>query len=185
MAGKDYLAMYLQIKTGFNTTTHFIPIMHFAEDPIRLKTDIENNAFYTNEVIMGMAVERIRKQAPFKISVLFNSTLPSTLKIMRSSALKNMGLIAKELTELLKASKSGGTNNAPDIGMVSLKMGMKNKSTPYPKNYVDFDRNFTHGKYLIQFAHSKLRYQMASIGENFFDILTFYNVTGQIFMSAE
>jgi len=179
MAGKDYLAMYLQVKTGFNTESHFIPIMHFAENPARLRVDLDNNAFYTNEVVMGMAIERLRGQRPFRISVLFHSSLPASAKILPRSGNKQMNLIVQELAAMLKPNAQDS-----EVSMVSLKMGMKNKSTAYPKDFVDFDKNFTGGKYLIQFAHAKFNFQTIFIGDNFFTVLNFYRVTGQIFMEG-
>src|SRR5690349_13796828 len=132
MAG-DYLAMYLQINLGIGSTTHFIPIMHFAENTTRLAQDIKNGEFFTNEVVVGAAVERIRQQQPFRISVLFWSTLPALHVIMRSSALKQMHLMTEDLKSVLKPTSSGMV--AADIPDVSIRLGMKNRKTPYPKDF--------------------------------------------------
>ena len=180
----DYVAMYLEIRADLTKPTHFIPIMHFAENTTRLAQDIKNGAFFTNEVVVGEAVERISNQTPFQISVLFTSTLPATKVIMNNAALKQMHLMTEDLKAILNPPSSPPLLMPPEIPTVSIKLGMKNKSTPYPKEFVE-DSNFTGGRFVIQLSDVQVREDVAFIDKNLFVALTFHHVTGQIFMHPE
>ncbi len=185
MAGKDYLAMYLTVQTELLKPSHFIPIMHFAESNARLRQDIEDDAFYTNEVRLGMAMERIRNQTPFQISVLFWSTLPATGAILSKSAITQMSLIAEDIKAVLNPPQTAPTIMPPEVYTVSIRLGMKNKTNPYPKDFVKPLKNFNSGRFEIQFSQAKVKSETAFIKNNFFTALKFYHVTGQVFMTSD
>ncbi len=181
---KDYLAMYLEITTDMGKATHFIPIMHFAENVARLTQDIKDEAFYTNEVRLGMALERIKNQTPFHIAVLFVSTLPAMKTIMSNAALKEMRLMSADLKAILNPPVTAPVIGKPELFTVSIKMGMKNKSTPYPKDFVEMRTNFTTGQFVVQFSDVQVTETPLVINNNIFIALTFHHVTGQIFMNT-
>ncbi|MGA3242091.1 MAG: hypothetical protein ABSG03_38035 [Bryobacteraceae bacterium] len=178
---QEYLAMYLEITADFGKPSHFIPIMHFAETPARLAQDIRDEAFYTNEVKAGMALERIRNQTPFCISVLFLSTLPAMRTILSGAAKKQLHLMVEDLKPILNPPRTAPTIQNPEIETVQIWLGMKKKTTPYPEDFVT-ESNFTSGRFLVQFSDVQVRESVMVIKKQFFVVLTFFRVTGQIFM---
>jgi hypothetical protein len=101
---------------------------------------------------------------------------------MRSSALKQMHLMTEDLKSVLKPTSSGMV--AADIPDVSIRLGMKNRKTPYPKDFVEMDSNLTSGRFIIQMNHAHVREDTAFIDKNLFVALTFFQ-PDQVIMTTE
>ena len=179
----EYLAMYLQITTELGKPYHTIPIMHFAENMTRLAADIKSNSFYDNAIMLGIAVERIMKQKPFNVSLLFLADPLSYQAIISAAAAEQMKLMTKDLIEKINPPQTAPTIQPPDISTVQIWIGMKNRATPKPKNMVDPNLNFTSNRFLIQFTLSRATFGFLGINNKPYITLTFYNITGQVIIT--